>query len=40
MACNFIKKETIAQVFSCEFHEMFEESFFYETPLGAASESG
>ena len=26
-ACNFIKKETLAQVFSCEFYEIF-----YRTP--------
>ena len=24
MACNFIKKETLTQVFSCEYHKMFE----------------
>ena len=29
-ACNFIKKETLAQVFSCEFCEIFENIFFTE----------
>ena len=29
-ACNFIKKVTPAQVFSCEFCEIFENSFFAE----------
>ena len=28
--CNFIKKETLAQVFSCEFWEIFN-SFLYRT---------
>ena len=36
-ACNFIKKETLAQVFSCEFCEIFKKSYFYGTPLVAAS---
>ena len=27
-ACNFIKKETLAQVFSCEFCESFQNTFF------------
>ena len=40
MACNFIKKETPTQVFSCEYHKMFEKSFFYGTALVAASENG
>ena len=40
MACNFIKKETPTQVFSCEYHKMFENSFFYGTPPVAASENG
>ena len=26
-ACNFIKKETLAQVFSCEFCEIFKNTF-------------
>ena len=37
-ACNFIKKETLAQVFSCEFCEFFEISkntFLERTPLVA-----
>ena len=38
-ACNFIKKETLAQVFSCEFCEISKNTFFYRTPLVAASES-
>ena len=37
-ACNFIKKETLAQVFSFEFYEIFKNTFFYRTPLVAASE--
>ena len=37
-ACNFIKKETLAQVFSCEFCEISKNSFSYRTPLVAASE--
>ena len=28
MACNFIKKETVVQVFSCEFCEIFTNTFF------------
>ena len=36
-ACNFIKKETLAQVFSCQFCEISKNSFFYRTPLMAAS---
>ena len=27
-ACNFIKKETLAQVFSCQFCEIFNNTFF------------
>ena len=34
---NFIKKETLTQVFSCEFCEIFENNFFYITPSEAAS---
>ena len=34
----FIKKETLTQVFSCEFSEIFKNSFFHRTPLVAASE--
>ena len=37
-ACNFIKKETLAQVFSCEFCEISKNTFNYRTPLVAASE--
>ena len=29
-ACNFIKKETLAQVFSCEFCEISKNTFFRE----------
>ena len=29
-ACNFIKKETLAQVFSCEFYEISKNIFFTE----------
>ena len=29
--CNFIKKETLAQVFSCEFCEIAKEHLFYRT---------
>ena len=28
MACNFLKKETLAQVFSCEFCEISKNTFF------------
>ena len=38
-ACNFIKKETLVQVFSCEFCEISKNTFSYKTPLVAASES-
>ena len=33
-ACNFIKKETLAQVFPCEFCEIFKNTFFYGTTPG------
>ena len=36
-ACNFIKKETLAQVFSCEFCEISNKTFSYRTPPVAAS---
>ena len=36
-ACNFIKKGTLAQVFSCEFCEIYKNAFHYRTPLVAAS---
>ena len=29
-ACNFIQKETLAQVFSCEFCEISKNTFFTE----------
>ena len=29
-ACNFIQKETLAQVFSCEFYEISKNTFFIE----------
>ena len=32
-ACNFIKKETLAQVFSCESCEISKKTFFLRTPL-------
>ena len=31
--CNFIKKETLAQVLSCEFFEISKNNFFYRTRL-------
>ena len=36
--CNFIKKETLAQVFSCEFWEISKNTFFIEDLREAASE--
>ena len=36
-ACNFIKKETRAQVFSSEFCESSKNTFSYRTPPVAAS---
>ena len=36
-ACKFIKKETLAQMFSCEFYKISKNTFFYRTPLVAAS---
>ena len=36
-ACNFIKKETLAKVFSYEFCEISKNTFCYRTPLLAAS---
>ena len=36
-ACNFIKKETLTQVFSCEFCKISKNTFFYRTPPVAAS---
>ena len=37
-ACNFAKKETLAQVFSREFCEISKNTFSYKTPPVAASE--
>ena len=37
LACNFIKKETLTQVFSCEFCETFKNTFCYRAPPVAAS---
>ena len=39
-ACNFIKKETLAQVFACEFCEISKNTFSYRTPPVAASVNG
>ena len=36
-ACKLIKKESLAQVLSCEFREISKNSFFYITPSVAAS---
>ena len=36
---NSIKKETLAQVFSCKFCEISKNTFFHRTPLVAASGS-
>ena len=38
-ACNFIKKETLAQTFYCEVCEISKNTFFHKTPLVAVSES-
>ena len=37
-ACNFIKKDILAQVFSFEFCEVSKNNFSYRMPLVAASE--
>ena len=37
-ACNFIKKETLTQVFPCEFCEISKNPFLYRTSLVATSE--
>ena len=29
-ACNFLKKDTLAQMSSCEFWEIFKDTFFIE----------
>ena len=36
-ACNFIKKETLVEVFSCEFCEIFKNTFFTEHPSTTTS---
>ena len=36
-AGNFIEKGTLAQVFSCEYYEIFKNMFSYRTPPVAAS---
>ena len=36
-ACNFIIKESLAQVFSCEFCKISKNTYFYRTPPVAAS---
>ena len=38
VAWNFIKKETLAQVFHCEFCEMSKNTFSYRTPPVASSD--
>ena len=38
-ACDIIKKESLAQVFSCEFCEISKNTFFYRTPPVATSVS-
>ena len=35
---QLIKKETLAQMFSCNFCEISKNTFFYRTPLVAASD--
>ena len=37
-ACNFITKEILAKVFSCEFCKISRNTFFYRTPPVAVSE--
>ena len=37
LAWNFIRKEILAQVFSCEFCEISKNNFSYRTPLVAPS---
>ena len=39
-SCNFIKKEALAQVFSCTFWETPKNSFFHGSPPVAASDYG
>ena len=33
-ACNFIEKDTLGQVFSCEFFEIFKNTLFIQYPPG------
>ena len=37
LVVNFIKKESLAQVFSCEFSKISKNVIFYRTPQVAAS---
>ena len=37
-ACNFIEKETLAQVCFCEFYEISKNTFFHRAPLVADSD--
>ena len=37
VACNFIKKQTLAQVFSCEIWGIFKNTFFYRATLLTAT---
>ena len=37
LACNFIKNEALAQVFSYEFYEIYKNTFFKEHLLSTAS---
>ena len=39
LTCNFIKKEALAQVFSCEFCEISKNTFFTEHVWATASVS-
>ena len=34
---TLLRKKTLAQVFSCEFCEIYKNTFYYRTPLVAAS---
>ena len=36
-ACNYIKREALAKVFSCEFCEIFKNTFFTEHVWATAS---
>ena len=39
LACNFIKKEILAQVFSCEFCEIFKNTFLTERRMAASAKN-